>query len=79
MSHGLENVFKRLREDAINHAVDRFLAWRLPQDFAPDGGVSFKPPIGSESWPTGTNLLTAAQAREMLRCVLNADEAEKRG
>lgn len=78
MSHGLEIVFKRLREAALDAAVDRFLSWCLPQDFAPDGGVSFKPPTDSVSWPTGTNLLTATQAREMLRRVLAADAAEIR-
>jgi hypothetical protein len=53
--------------------VSRFLGWRLPDDFMPDGGVTFKPlPHG---WPTGTNLLHAGQARAMLEHVLAASTA----
>ncbi len=43
--------------------VDRFLCWKLPKDFSPDGGISFKE---GAWWPTGTNLLHAGQAKEML-------------
>lgn len=66
-----------LTEDQITHMVDRFLAWRLPEDFQPDAGVSFKrefneeymaslgkPPMRHQ--PTGTNLFDARQAREMI-------------
>lgn len=55
--------------------VSRFLGWRLPDDFYPDCGVSFKPPMHEGkplSWPTGTNLLHAGQARQMLEHVLAA-------
>ena len=54
--------------------VNRFLAWRLPSTFRPDGGVSFNllTTGGSHSWPTGTNLLTATEARAMLEHVLGA-------
>lgn len=59
----------------INKMVDRFLGWKLPKDFAPDAGISFKPtkPDGYDEpgcWPTGTNLLTAEQAREMVKHML---------
>ena len=47
--------------------VDRFLSWPLPKDFAPDAGISFKE---SAWWPTGTNLLHAGQAKEMLQHVV---------
>ena len=47
--------------------VDRFLGWKLPKDFAPDGGISFKE---SAWWPSGTNLLHAGQAKEMLEYVV---------
>lgn len=47
--------------------VSRFLAWKLPKDFAPDGGISFKE---SAWWPTGTNLLHAGQVKEMLQEVV---------
>lgn len=51
--------------------VDRFLGWRLPDDFSPDGGVTFKPlQYGTvTTWPSGTNLLNAIQARAMLEFV----------
>ncbi len=47
--------------------VGRFLGWKLPKDFSPDGGISF-----SESawWPSGTNLLHAGQAKQMLKHVV---------
>ncbi|MGL4638863.1 MAG: hypothetical protein ACRCVX_03895 [Shewanella sp.] len=59
--------------------VSRFLSWNLPEDFAPDGGVSFKresdfdhPELGRHVFkPTGTNLLNAPQARAMLEHVLD--------
>lgn len=61
--------------------VTRFLQWRLPDDFSPDAGISFKPEFNVE-WnaqqgrppqrhePVGTNLLSASQARAMLEHVL---------
>lgn len=63
----------QLTDEQIKHMVDCFLGWKLPADFAPDGGVSFDP-IGNPGChneyrrtPFGTNLLTAAQAEEMVR------------
>lgn len=47
--------------------VGRFLSWTLPKDFAPDGGISFNE---SAWWPSGTNLLHAGQAKEMLQAVV---------
>lgn len=51
--------------------VDRFLCWKLPADFAPDAGISFKATYEHDSphWPSGTNLLHAGQAKEMLQYV----------
>lgn len=66
----------------LNAAVDRFLGWPLPQDFAPDGGITFDRKVRTAEgekdraemrpawWPVGTNLLTADQARAMLAHVL---------
>lgn len=58
------------REEAITHAVSRFLQWELPRTFGPDCGISFdgrKPdqwnPV--RQWPVGTNLFTADEARAM--------------
>lgn len=59
----------------IDQAVDRFLGWKLPQDFNPDGGISFKPtyndhlPEPPKNEPIGTNLFTAIQAKAMLEHV----------
>lgn len=57
----------------IKNAVDRFLGWRLPKDFAPDHYIKFDAAeakrlhdrTGGNSWPVGTNLLTAEQATAM--------------
>ncbi len=56
----------------IDEMVSRFLAWKLPADFAPDGRVRYSAvyPPDSPHWPSGTNLLTAAQAKDMLTHVL---------
>jgi hypothetical protein len=50
--------------------VNRFLGWKLPQDFAPDAGISFTPVSWPLGWPVGTNLLSANQARAMFEHVL---------
>lgn len=63
--------------------VNRFLSWKLPEDFHPDAGISFSPHFNVEynakqgrppqrHEPIGTNLLTATQARAMLEHVLAA-------
>ena len=66
----------RVPDDMIEQAVTRFLSWKLPKDFRPDGGMVFIPTKGrgydSPYWPCGTNLLNAQQARNMLRHVLAA-------
>jgi len=55
----------------IQQAVNRFLGWRLPKEFCPDSFISFDREKHSQwggypnSWPIGTNLLTADQARAM--------------
>lgn len=54
--------------------VTRFLGWSLPKDFAPDGGISFKPLNHPNCWPVGTNLFTADQARQMLEHILTQSE-----
>ena len=61
------------RDALAKEMADRFLGWKLPQNFAPDGGVSFVPPF---HWPTGTNLLHAGQALDMFRYCLGLDAAE---
>lgn len=57
----------------IKTMVDRFLSWKLPADFHPDGGISFDPisnrgmAFEARREPVGTNLLTAHQAEQMIR------------
>lgn len=75
-SENPEEVAKYLERQAvtkplIDQMVDRFLAWELPQDFRPDGGISFDPHrLGSPRLtPIGTNLLHAGQAKAMLEHV----------
>ena len=54
-------------EAQIKHMVDRFLAWRLPSDFSPDGGISYaNMDYHAVLGPTGTNLLDATQAEAMV-------------
>jgi hypothetical protein len=62
----------RMTDAQIKHMVDRFLGWRLPEPWNPDGGVSYTRPNYAHApaphdWPVGTNLLDAAQAEAMVR------------
>lgn len=66
-----------MNDAQIKHMVDRFLAWKLPETFSPDGGVSFKKtfndhmPFGPmKHEPMGTNLLNADEADAMVRYML---------
>jgi hypothetical protein len=56
----------------IDQMVDQFLGWKLPKDFHPDAGISFRSVHEHDSphWPIGTNLLTANQAKEMIKHML---------
>lgn len=54
----------------IGPLVDRFLSWRLPKTFNPDGGIRFDAPAIDAHWPSGTNLLDYSQAKAMLEHVL---------
>lgn len=62
-----------MNEDQIKHMVNRFLGWKLPTNFNPDAGISFKAdynehtPHPAKHEPTGTNLFDAQQATEMVR------------
>lgn len=57
-----------MSDEQIKQMVNRFLSWKLPEDFNPDAGIVFTPPEhGATWWPVGTNLLTATQAEAMIR------------
>ena len=66
-----------MTKEQIKHMVNRFLMWKLPENFNPDGGISFKPmfnehtPHPMKHEPTGTNLLGADQAEAMVRHMLD--------
>lgn len=69
----LERLYAIPEPDA-KKMVDRFLWWKLPQDFAPDCGITFKPVDHPSCWPVGTNLFTADQARQMVEHMLAPDQ-----
>ena len=62
-----------MTDEQIKYMVDRFLTWKLPEHFGPDNGISFDPiaskgtPYEFRREPVGTNLLSATQATEMVR------------
>jgi Phage protein (N4 Gp49/phage Sf6 gene 66) family len=68
---------------SLDKMVDRFLGWKLPKDFHPDCGISFKsesdfdhPEFGRTKFePMGTNLFHAGQAREMFEHVIGEQDA----
>lgn len=67
-----------MTDEQIKRMAERFLAWKLPDNFHPDAGITFtpeynveynatqgKPPSRHE--PTGTNLFNYTQAEAMVR------------
>lgn len=74
-----------MTDDQIKHMVERFLGWRLPENFCPDNGISFKPEFNVEHMakqgkppmrhePSGTNLFDYTQAEAMVRHMLEGLE-----
>lgn len=57
-----------MTKEQIDHMVNRFLQWRLPEDFYPDAGISYDRTRPHE--PIGTNLFSATQAKEMVEHML---------
>jgi hypothetical protein len=66
-----------MTEDQINHMVSRFLMWKLPENFTPDAGISFKADFNEGTdWPmkhepSGTNLFDVGQADAMIRYLVD--------
>lgn len=53
----------------VDHMVQRFLGWHVPETFSPDGGVSFKRLEHNGKpypMPTGTNVFNYTEARTMV-------------
>lgn len=70
-----------MTDEQIKHLVNRFLGWRLPENFQPDAGISFKPEYNVEynasrgvpparHEPSGTNVFDATQAEAMVRYMI---------
>lgn len=66
-----------MKDHQIKYLRDRFLQWKLPENFNPDGGISFEKVINPGTdreyirEPVGTNLFDATQAEEMVRFMLD--------
>ena len=65
-----------MTDEQIKHMVDRFLSWRLPENFSPDAGISFNGTFNEHTahpmkhQPNGTNLFDATQADAMVRYLI---------
>lgn len=65
-----------MTEAQTKHMVSRFLGWRLPENFSPDAGISFKKTFNEHTAhpmkhePVGTNLFDATQAEAMVRYMI---------
>ena len=67
-----------MNEKLIKQMVDKFLSWKLPEKFSPDCGISFAREINGHKFePTGTNLFTAEQAKQMFEYILKDIEEIK--
>lgn len=71
-----------MTEAQIKHMVEQFLRWKLPENFNPDGGITFES-IGNKgtTWefkrdPSGTNLLNYDQAKAMVLHMLDGLPSE---
>ena len=60
----------------VRELTNRFLSWKLPDDFNPDGGIIFCKIINPGTTrefinrPVGTNLFNAEQAKQMIEHLL---------
>lgn len=65
-----------MTDEQIKHMTERFLTWKLPANFNPDGGIRFDPVVNEGTAfehrhePVGTNLLDYTQAEAMVRHML---------
>jgi len=72
-----------MNDEQIKHMVNRFLMWRLPENFNPDGGISFKRVVNEntayprKSEPVGTNLFDYTQAKEMVSHMIDGMPSAK--
>jgi hypothetical protein len=65
-----------MTDEQIKQMVNRFLCWKLPQPWHPDGGITFTPVSNTgtdyeyKHEPVGTNLFDYTQAEAMVRHML---------
>lgn len=79
----MNNKAKSTKQEIIERVADRFLGWKLPDNFNPDCGITFKkqhdyihPEFGAQIYnPIGTNLFSLDQARAMIEYCI-ADELD---
>jgi hypothetical protein len=64
-------------EQMASAMADFFCGWRLPDNFSPDAGITFKQ-YHPAAWPTGTNLFTHEQAKAMFRAAIDAAIAARK-
>lgn len=70
-----QNVSSK-KQRQVDHMVEQFLRWKLPADFCPDGGISFKREFNEHTQypsvhePSGTNLFNVEQAKAMVLFML---------
>ena len=60
-------------EQLKERMAQRFLQWKLPADFNPDGGIEFTTNVLGTvhaNEPLGTNLLTFSQAKDMIEYLM---------
>ena len=66
----------KMNADQIKHMTERFLGWKLPENFHPDGGITFKAtfnentPHPMKAEPVGTNLFDYSQAKAMVEYMI---------
>jgi len=72
-----------MTNEQIEYMVGRFLSWKLPDNFNPDGGINFDATLNKGSAferrrePVGTNLFDYQQAKSMVRYMLDGLPAAK--
>ena len=66
-----------MTDEQIKYMVEQFLRWKLPENFCPDAGISFKAEFNENTQhpmkhePSGTNLLDYTQADAMVRHMID--------
>lgn len=83
VSSAAANLEREMTEQQIKHMVDRFLGWKLPENFTPDAGISFKKTFNDHTAhpmkhePSGTNLFDATQADALYELEAAAEAADE--